>query len=228
MPSTTGTFDEGDLLRALGRNLSNPARVMKRLGFLVQTRAKKAFTDQKRGPFTWKPRSVPNVPGILADLREGKRDIPARRFEARPALVDRGDLLASISKDSAVAVEGSNVVRVGSNRPYAALHQHGGEVDIPIDDALKEKIAALLKRMAGKAKYAERKAFGFGPSSGDFAGAARASGRAEMLRKALGPYLRKNVRGITWRVPARPFVVVDDQDRADLSRMAAELMLGGP
>lgn len=227
MVSTTGTFDEGDLLRALERSLMNPARVMKRLGFLVQTRAKKAFADQKRGPFKWKARAVPNVPGILADLREGNRDIPARRFEPRPALMDRGHLLADISAETAVSVEGTNVVRIGSRKPYASLHQYGGEVDIPIDDALKEKIKDLLRRMAGRAKREDKRAFGTGPSSGDFAGAAKVSGRADLLRKVLGPLMRKNVRGITWTVPARPFIVVDDQDRVDLSLMASELMLGG-
>jgi len=227
MASITGEFDEGALLRALGANVANPARIMRRLGFLIQTRAKKAFQDQKRGPFVWKPRHVPNVPGILSDLREGRTEIPARRFEPRPAVVDRGRLLADVAAQSAVTVEGQNVVRVGSRLPYSAIQQYGGEVDIPIDDTLKQKIQALLARMGGRAVRAEKKAYGIGPSSGNFPAAAKAAGRAAMLQKALGPLLNKRVRGITWHVIARPFIVVDDTDRADLATMAAEMMLGG-
>jgi phage gpG-like protein len=223
----SGTFDEGDLLRGLGAGLTNPARLMKRLGLLIATRGKQAFGEQKRGPFVWKPRHVPNVPGILADLSDGKKTIPNRRFEARPALEDKGRLLADLSSAEAVHVEGTYRVSVGSRLPYASLHQFGGEVDIPISDTLKAKIAALLKSSTKKADRAMDRAMGWAPSSGDFEGAAKLGGRADMLREALAPLLRKNVHGLTWRVPARPFVVVTDEDMGDLKSMAIDDLMRG-
>lgn len=223
----SGTFDEGDLLRNLGAGLDNPRRLMKRLGLLVATRGKQAFADQKRGPFVWKPRHVPNVPGILADLNEGKTAIPNRRFQDRPALEDKGRLLADLSSDEAVRSEGAYRVSVGSRLPYASLHQFGGEVDIPIPDTLKAKIAALLGKTSKSLARKEKVTFGSGPRSGDFAGYAKASSRQSMLEGALRPLLAKRVKGITWHVPARPFVVITDEDMDDLKAMAAEDLLRG-
>jgi phage gpG-like protein len=223
----SGTFDEGDMMRNLGRGFTNPQRLMKRLGFLIATRGKEAFADQKRGPFVWKPRHVPNLPGILSDLNEGKTAIPNRRFEPRPALIDKGRLLADISSNEAVHVEGSFRVAVGSRLPYASLHQFGGEVDFPITDTLKAKIAALLGRTHRAARRAESKALGTGPSSGDFAGATKKMGRASMLEAALRPLLNKRVKGKTFKIPARPFVVITDEDMGDFGELAAGELLTG-
>ena len=223
----SGTFDEGDLMRGLGRGFADPRRLMKRLGFLIATRGKEAFADQRRGPFVWKRRKVPNVPGILADLREGKTTIPNRRFEPRPALIDRGRLLADLSSNEAVRAEGTFSVSVGSRLPYASLHQFGGDVDVPIDAALKAKIRALLGSYKKRAALAESKTYGSGPSRGDFARADRLGSHADMLRAALAPLLNPRVKGKTFHIPARPFVVITDEDMDDLKTLAAEELLHG-
>ncbi len=214
-----GEFDEGDVLRAFGRNLADPSRAVRLLGLELASRAKRAFIDQRRGPFDWKPRANPNVPGILSDLRRGSNP-PERRFQDRPAGIDTGRLMADLSSARAVTPAGNDSVIVGSKLPYAGLIQFGGEVDIPIDSSLKANIAAYLKRMAGKAKRATGKAFGpVGPGSGDYAKAAKAEGRAAVLQRVLAPLLRKNVTGITWNVASRPFVVATDEDLEDFRQM---------
>ena len=223
MPSAT--FDEGLVLRALGKNLADPSKAAYMLGLELASRAKRAFIDQSRGPYKWAPRATPNVPGILADLSRGSNP-PNRRFEPRPAGIDTGRLLADIGSARAVRPNGVGAVDVGSRLPYAPLIQFGGDVDIPIDSSLKEKIAAYLKRMAGSAKRQTKKAFG--PSAtaswSGYATAAKATNRADTLRRVLGPLLAKNVTGITWRVSPRPFIVATDEDLEDFRQMALKSM----
>ena len=130
-------------LRAFASRFSDPRAMLRPMGALILARAQKAFGDQKRGSRAWWPRAVPNVIGILEDLRRGSTP-PERRFQARPAGMDRGDLYRSISTPSAARYVGMDTVEVGSRLPYAANVQFGGEVDVEIDAALKAKIKRYL------------------------------------------------------------------------------------
>lgn len=207
----SASYDVGSRVRGIAALLAKPETLLKQFGTLVALRAQRAFKDQRRGSFVWKERAVPNVPGILSDIRRGKNP-PARRFEARPAVVDTGHLAGSI----AFRVTGAKTVEVGTVVPYASTQQYGGEVDIPIDMDLKLKIRAFLKKQDGKAKNAARRAFGpVGPRSLDPAKAAHADAASAMWKKILGPYLNPKVTAITWNVTPRPFVLIDEQDFKD-------------
>lgn len=210
-----GEFDAGTVLRALGEVTANPGPLVRRMGLLVAVRARLAFQEQKRGPVAWKERVTPNLPGILADLRKGSTP-PERRFQPRPAGVDTGRLMNDVASSEAVRPDGRDAVKVGSRLPYASLIQFGGDVDIPIDDGLKERIGAYLRTLTRRAARAQTKAL-TEPilGSGNFAGADRVSARAKQMQALLGPLMRPAVRGITWHVVPRPYVMVTDDDLED-------------
>jgi phage gpG-like protein len=202
------------LKRFLAR-LSDAQTLLRPLGALILARASKAFTDQRRGSREWAPRAVPNVIGILEDLRRGSEP-PARRFQARPAGMDRGDLYRSITTPSASRYVGKDTIEVGSTLPYAASVQFGGERDVEVDAGLKQKIAAYLGKQSRKTARLERKAFGpMGPGSIDPGVYGAQAAREDALRKALGWLLRPQVKGFTAKIPSRPFVMVTDEDLQD-------------
>lgn len=202
------------LKRFLAR-VSDPQALLRPLGALILARASKAFTDQRRGNRAWLPRAVPNTIGILEDLRRGSTP-PERRFQARPAGQDRGDLYRSITTPSASRYVGKDTIEVGSNLPYAGAFQFGGEKDVEVDAALKQKIAAYLKGQSRKTARLERKAFGpMGPGSVDPGVYGAQAAREDALRKALSWLLAPKVKGFTAKIPGRPFVMVTDEDLDD-------------
>lgn len=132
--------DPGDKLRRVESTLANPTRVLTQIGALMVADSQQAFVDQKWEGKPWKPRSVPNIFGLIADFAAGKKP-PARRFEARPALRDTGRLAASI----AFRVAG-NATEVGTNLPYAATLNDGGEVESEkITEQVQEALWKFLK-----------------------------------------------------------------------------------
>src|SRR5437899_1789490 len=106
-------FNPGDRLRALAANLKNPTRFLKRAGLLLASRAQAAFREQKRGNVQWPARAVPNVIGILDDLAHDVNP-PARRFDPRPAGVDKGTLRDSLTA-AAVHLVSGDTVEIGTN-----------------------------------------------------------------------------------------------------------------
>lgn len=119
------TFKRGAKIERIEANLDSPTRALKQIGAIMVAESQKAFKAQKHGDKRWRQRGKINVFGIIADFHEGRRSPPARRFERRPALRDTGRLAASI----AFQLVGSNMVEVGTNLPYAAVHQTGGPVE---------------------------------------------------------------------------------------------------
>ena len=120
----------------IGR-VKNPAFALTAAGTLLAARARAAFDAQGHGR-PWPARAVPNVPGILADLEAG-REPAARRFEARPVLIDTGALRRSIR----FAVSGRRLTLTAS-APYASKHEKGGVVVRPIRRDVLVGLARLL------------------------------------------------------------------------------------
>jgi len=138
---TRATFKKGARVEGWERNLDNPQRALKQVGILLVAAAQEAFADQAHGPTKWKPRAVPNVYGILADIDAGKTP-PGRRFEDRPALVDTGRLRSSIS----FRLVSAKVVEVGSNLPYADRLNRGGDIEsVKITEQVQSDLAEWLK-----------------------------------------------------------------------------------
>lgn len=134
-------FKKGAKMERFEKALRNPSKALKQIGMVMVAESQESFRLQKFGKSRWRKRKVPNVFGIVADMAQGRGEIPARRFDDRPALRDTGRLASSIS----YRVTGKTVI-VGSNLPYAAAHQHGGRVESEqITKEVQTKIADYLK-----------------------------------------------------------------------------------
>ena len=98
----------------------------------------------------------------------------------------------------AYRVQGDTVI-VGSNLDYASDVQRGSTVSIQVTGSLRIALAAWLRSLKGD--------------------------RKRQARAAMGWLFRVGV--LTVNVPARPFVMVTDQDRATIRAMAAKYFAGG-
>lgn len=178
------------------------AGTMKQVGALMKARAQKAFVDQRRGAAEWPARGVPNVMGIIADLHAG-RVPPARRFEARPAGVDTGQLRASI----AFRQVARDAIEVGSVLPYAGIVNWGGTSKSPvIDDTI---LSGLYRFLYGsKSKGIRRGAKGAGLDVS-----------RKSAKKALGWLFGQKGKSIEVEVPPRPFVTLEPQDVRDIVQL---------
>ena len=145
-------FSEGDGLRRLREVLERPAIVLDQIGALIVKESGKAFRDERLGGVAWKPRRVPNVPGILKDAAMNASKPPDRRFKARPVLIDTGLLARSVTHHMA----GPDVVEVcvgGVAKTYADVHQIGGASQtVPITEQVQNRLWAWIKSATGLGK----------------------------------------------------------------------------
>jgi phage gpG-like protein len=183
---TRATFEQGAKLKRIGNKLVDPSKALKQIGVTMVAESEASFKAQRFGRKAWRERSPINVFGIIADFAQGRRKPPARRFETRPALRDTGRLANSI----AFSVSGK-VVEVGTNVPYASLHNFGGV-------SKSEKITLTVQQRIGKwlAK------------------------QSEDLQERLGWLLGDQARDeqLEMRVPKRQFVGITIQTRKEIRK----------
>jgi len=134
-------YDKGGKMRRIEGLAKDPTPMLKQIGAMMVAESQLAFREQKFGDTSWPPRRVPNLFGILSDLAAGKQ-IPKRRFDARPALRDSDDLMRRIAD----RMIGTHVVEVGSRLPYAALMNYGGESEsVKLTDHVRKALWQWLK-----------------------------------------------------------------------------------
>lgn len=180
------TFRPGAKVKRLEKKLAEPKEALKQIGVMLVAESQAAFKAQEFNRRRWPARSSVNVFGIIADFHQGRRKPPARRFETRPALRDTGRLASSI----AFQISG-NVVEVGTNLAYAAVHQTGGETESkPLTAKVQEAIGRWLKSQPDEMQ--ERLGWLTSPNATD-----------ETLRM---------------RVPARPFIGLTAKSRKDIRK----------
>lgn len=148
-------LEEGSVVEAVGDLLDNPRRLLNLIGLVGVAYAQQSFEDQRLADKPWAPRMNPNIPGIINDVNAG-RDPRPQRFTDRPALIDTGNLRASIAHE----VVSDEEVDVGSALPYAEVHQIGGTSEVPeLTDEGKAKLWQWMKRRGlGKSGPARQKA----------------------------------------------------------------------
>lgn len=134
---TRVTLKKGAKIEGLEKRVENPEPMLKQIGAMMVAESQQAFREQAFGGKAWRARGPINVFGIIADFAEGRRSPPDRRFQTRPALVDKGRLAASI----AFRLVSQDTVEVGSSLPYAQAHQAGEEVE---SETITEKVQDRL------------------------------------------------------------------------------------
>lgn len=177
-------FDAGDRFDELGEAVAGKQeRILNAIGAYLTARSQRAFRDQAFDGNAWRPRSVPNIPGIVNDLNKGGQP-KARRFQATPVLTDTGHLRRSITWQ----VSGNSVL-VGTTLEYASVHQNGGVTKpVPLTEVGRQGLTALLRRRP-------------------------------QLRDDLGWLFARPISFS--RVPARPFVGLQEGDLEEIERIIA-------
>lgn len=146
--------DFGRLDRAK-RNVDDLSGVLKSVGAFLEAVAQRNYDSRMRGGevggISWSPRMVPNIPGIISDLRRSSQ-IKARRFEERPVPFDTG-LLKRSSKSRVLAKNAVEIGVTGPAQEYADVQHEGGESESEtITQDVVDRIARFLDRDAGRRK----------------------------------------------------------------------------
>jgi phage gpG-like protein len=206
-------------LDAIEKAIEDPERskigqegLMRRWGALLVSASQDAFVKQTFGGHDWPARyegmepPFINIAGALADFEGGRSSPKPSRFQDRPALVDeglRGGLWGSIT----YAVPDPRSVQVGTNKPYAQVHNEGGTTQLFIGTEGKKRVQDWLFKK--KAPFEPRK------------------GREGYVGK-LWPAA---VRGVLFqKIAKRPFLGVTEDTAKDLVRATEDYFreeLGG-
>lgn len=183
------TFEPGRIIERCEAILEagKPA-ILRGIGMVMVAESQDAFKRQRFGNLVWPARGEKNTFGIIADFAAGRKEPFGRRFQRRPALMDTGRLRMTIN----FQVVGQDVVEVGSNLPYAAVHQYGGDVES--ERITKDMQSSIAKWLKGKGKK---------------------------YKKMLGWLLNKKFtdQKLRGKVRARRFVGITKQTKTDIADM---------
>jgi phage gpG-like protein len=234
----------GGALAKFVEKLSNPERLLARIGIVLLRESQKAFERQSFGAIRWARRypnqtePIVNYAGAVADLEKGPRVKP-RRFEARPSAMDTGALRASLSPARGILGKGAFSITIGSTLPYAQIQHGGGETRVPVTAQVKRNLGLFLRGSKRKAARAGKEAAMLKAALRKKVAAGRMSmpeAKAEFRRKAkvlkaeiaaAGKLVFLfHVNELTTKVNARPFVGVTDTAKADIDVEIARF-LGG-
>lgn len=119
----------------------NPLALTMQLGAFLEARSLQMFRTGQRGDVEWLERTVPNLPGVIEDLKKAPTP-KAERFSDSPVLIDKGWLAQSIRARVSSPFE----VIVGTVVPYARYHHLGLTRTIPIPRDLIPKIKKLPQK----------------------------------------------------------------------------------
>lgn len=193
-------------------------RIMAGIGAIILASAQKAFREQRLGEIPWEPRypkqaePFVNIAGVVADFIAGRASPPDRRFDRRPAGIDTGLLLRSLTPGQAIGAHGYSVV-VGSTNPHASAVQYGALSVQPVTKAVKIKLAAWMKRERGARKRAGKQGGIFQTKKGVKTQKRTTMGQA--LRVAamakLGFLFKKDVKELRTHSGPRPYLGVTDE-----------------
>lgn len=190
------------------RKLNGTRRLMGRIGTLVTVDSKRSFIRQRLGTIEWAQRypglrkPFVNIAGALADFIAGHTDPAPSQFKDRPALLTTGALQRSIKS----RVIDSTTVEVGSDKPYAALHQEGGTSEQSYGPDTQERIRDWLYELRqGRNRQGQYTTKGLHARPG-----------REGYIKHLTPLLHKTTR--VQNVLARPFIGVTDEAEAQIQQ----------
>lgn len=142
---TLPEFFPGDKFLRIQKNTKNPRAVVKNLGNILAKISRESFKKQALFKSRWPARFVPNVPGIISDVNRGATP-PKRRFDSRPALIDKRALQPSITSK----VISNNAGVVGTTVGYGKIHNEGGTAQIAITANGRERLGKWLKKKGDK------------------------------------------------------------------------------
>ena len=204
---TINSRDDFDRFR---RKLGNLQPILNQIGALITSQAQGAFQQQRLGDIAWLGRypgmadPFVNIAGLVSDLNAGGQP-KARRFQRRPAGIDTGRMMNSITWETT-----RDSVSIGSNVEYATFHQEGGISFMPVTAAAKAGLAEFLR-----SEQAQQTAELLRVNAPQAAGSATLHTRLGFLFQ-LGVLETDHV--------ARPFLGVTDQAERDIVELIEEMI----
>lgn len=239
------SMDSRGTVRLIGR-VSSAQKLLKQVGALIASDAKRAFQDQSFAGIPW-PHKYPNqsepfisIAGIVQDFTEGRKAPMPETLQRTPALHRTGELSRSIS----FSVLGLDTVEIGSVVPYASLQQTGGLSTQPVSKDVKDKISGWL----GKAKkhrifapdYIEYNDFKKWVKAKGFHFKGNASKKRsksgyetvstnpnDVYRSKLAFLLRPSMTQLETQVHARPYLGITEQRAERIAEMLADHLASG-
>ena len=189
----------------LRQALKRPQELLEMIGDLVTKDCILAFHNQALGDIEW-PERYPgmktpfiNIAGALQDFIDGRSSPKPSRFSPRPALIDEGARGGLLSNLTFRVIDG-HTVRVGTIKPYAGLHQHGGVSTQTYGADVQERIQKWL--------FKERKKPG--PRGGKYTPRKGREGYVEKLAHLI------HKTSHTQNVIARPFIGITDNAASEI------------
>jgi len=164
-------------LDRIERLAANPAAIMAEIASFLVSRTQRHFQTETGPAGKWQPLSP----------RTAARRIGRRQRGTANILRVTGRLYSSITGEAS-----DTEARVGTNVLYGAIHQLGGEVNIPA----REQDIHLGRTNRGK-RFVKASAK-----------------RKETMRVKIGAH--------TVNIPARPFLYLDDEDQAEIQRIVED------
>lgn len=144
--------DDYDSVVKVIATLKQKEGLLKGIGDMMVAASHQAFDEQRFGSVDW-PQRYPNqnppflnVAGAVADFSSGRSEPKSRRFNPRPALRDTSSMMLSIARE----VTDKETVEIGTNVPYAPIHQFGGVSSQRVSKDTKKRIAKWLLKDKGK------------------------------------------------------------------------------
>jgi len=141
------TVKSGEDLRKLRARVADSKVIGGIVARVLESQSQRAFLEQKLGDFAW-PERYPNMEdpfiniAALVNWTNEGGTIRPRFFDRRPALMGSGGaggLIGSIS-----AEQRGDLVILGSDKEYAAMHQWGGTSSQPINETAKKTVGRFL------------------------------------------------------------------------------------
>ena len=212
---TTVTVRSGEELTQLKARLGDLETIGNIIARVLESQSQKTFLEQKLGEFAW-PERYPNQDdpfvnvAALVNWTSTGGTIRSRFFDRRPALmgVSNPGLMSSIQ--SRVK---KGLVEVGSNLPYAPLHQWGGTSSQPITDTTKKTVGKFIGEEKVDGEWRKKKTLG-----------SKQKQNREKYFSKLFPLLGQDE--LETQVNQRPFLGITPENESDMAATIEAFVAG--
>lgn len=228
---------------ALQKRLVAAKKLLKQIGALLVRDSRQAFQDQRFGEIPWpekypgSPKPFISIAGIVQDFNEGGTKPRPETLNDRPAL----QRTTALRNSPSYRFIDDHTIELGSQLPYAGLHQQGGWSSQPVTEDTKTKIENWLdvkkRKKVFAPDYISHKEFSSWARSQGYGYTAKKrskSGNETVLESPNAVYagrlqylLRPSTTQLDTQVHSRPFVGVTGTRADQVGEMISNFVANG-